>query len=99
MPRDIKFKLLKAKDKEKNVKVARGEKNDALLMGKTIGKMAYFSYLDTLEARREYDIFIVLKEKKCQPWRYPQEWGQSKDLRWKKTKNSSAADMLKKKKC
>ena len=67
MPRDIKFKLLKAKDKEKNVKVARGEKNDALLMGKTIGKMAYFSYLDTLEARREYDIFIVLKEKKCQP--------------------------------
>lgn len=95
MPRHIKFKLLKTKDKEKNVKAARGEKNDTLHTGKTIWKMAYFSYVDTLEARRECDIFIVLKEKNCQPWKYPQEWGQTKDLRWKKTKNSSSADMFK----
>lgn len=78
------------------MKAARGEKNDTLRMGKTIWEMAYFSYLETLEARRECDIFIVLKEKNCQPWKYSQEWGQNKDLRWKSTKNSSAADLFKK---
>lgn len=78
------------------MKAARGEKNDTLHMGKTIWEMAYFSYLETLEARRECDIFIVLKEKNCQPWKYSQEWGQNKDLRWKSTKNSSSADLFKK---
>ena len=64
-PRHIKIALPKIKDKERTVKAAR-EKETVIYRGMPIRLLADFSKV-TLQARREWKVFQVMKGKDLHP--------------------------------